>query len=131
MTSWEISNVFFNKVPACCYRLLLGVGWGGQELRSFGKGKNRAATEKGRPRSTDLTSLIRAFIPKAPLSPLLASGLGGPVLEAVGLIEGIKHSIWGSCLSLRLLLFCNNSLFSAPYLFFPSTLSNDEVTGPG
>lgn len=87
----------------------------------------------------DLTNLISFIIPKAPLSPLLASGLGGPVLEATGLIEvwtghledeGIKHSIWGACLSLRLFLFCNNSLFSAPYLFFPSTLSNDEVTGP-
>lgn len=112
-------------VTACCW----GGGWPG--IKVLWEGEKQGCYGGGKAKVHRPYNLIRAFIPKAPLSPLLASGLGGPVLEAAGLIEGIKHSIWGFCLSLRLLLFCNNSLFSAPYLFFPSTLSNDEVTGPG
>lgn len=58
------------------------MGWGGQQGRSFGKGKNRAASKEGRPGSTDLSSTLRASILKASLSPLLSSGLGGPDLGA-------------------------------------------------
>lgn len=83
------------------------------------------------PRAPKSYQFDQCFHPeKQPYILFLSSVFGGQVLEARGLIEGIKPSIWGSCLSLRLFLFCNNRLFSVSYLFFPSTLRNDEVTGP-
>lgn len=132
---WEIANSLFTlcfQVPACCSCLLVGnVVRGGQEIRFFGKGESGAPREEGSPKSKSLTNLIGVFIQTAPLRLQSRGSWDRSGFRSHGLDWKNQAFCLGSCRCLRLFfLFWNNNLFNMPYLFFPSTQRNDEVTGP-
>lgn len=103
MTSWEISNSCgdFFLIKSLLAVAACQAGWGGMGSKEGPLGRGKTELLARREGQGPQSLVARSVLPsrKHPYFLFSALVLGDQILEPTGLIEGIKHSIWRSCLS--------------------------------